>query len=1431
MKPNDRLRRFLAHISILLWACLLAPFGVRATTYWVTNTNDAGAGSFRDAVVNASLGDTVRFDSLLIAGGSDTIHLMSTVFMPAPLVFKGIYSDVDSIYVSGEGNVFPLASGWTGTQFQGEDIVLDSMFIINSGPFGGPSVSAFSTVFIDTLRIFNSAFMFNDAGTNGFAAAIKAENINVLHIKNSKFRNNIAGLEYSNIYCTGKELVIEQSSFFNGEIYQSTSSLSDGYTIYFDASNDTVNVDMVNVNFHNNQGGGIWIDVDGFLDLSLQDVTLDSNDCDGHDLLRATTSGFFVQADGLFIRGNTDAFNTVGIGGSPLGTILLNNAWVEGNTSELSNFSTSGTVEVDNSDFIANEATGSGSDGGAIRAQAVTVDGTSFIGNSCGDKGGAIYAGRSVAISNASFINNTTDESNFANGGAVYCSSDFTASNSNFKGNRAFDGGVVKCLGDDVSFVSCVVDSNVSVNDGGVAHLIWSDSATGSILIDSSTFTGNNAQAGGGVVFLESGVNTAITSSVNGSSFSFNRCLDDGAALWMDAADLDLELTHSSFHYNHDTTGIGGGLAITGNTSCSLLVEDVQFVGNFAGSGAGGLNLAHDGLQSVQMQTLSADSNTATPIRILSLADPLVEIVNASFHDNEGQPGALYLSLPNKTGFAIIDSCTIQGNSSGTTAGGLWANVNVHISHSDVSSNICTSTNSTDGGGLYAESNLIMENCVVSDNSASSGAGVYVKDADSLRLSDVTFDGNTGTLRGGGLYVDPSVMDVSMHQCDFVGNTAEVGGGVYMDLEVGASISHCLFKQNTATEDGGGLFARSIEDVTWSFTDSTRFIGNEADRDGGGVCIRHVTTNPGNIFVTARFNDARLDSNTAGRNGGAIALSAFQSFINTSTDYAKGVLEINQSSLARNEVTGLFPQFMTGSGGAVSMLGSDTLILEVDSSRMAWNEAFDRGGAVYLRASRSSTGKPSYAKASLDAATLDHNEAQVTGSAMAVIAFHDAGSNAPTVAHADIDVYRSTIAHNDGPSFGSALFASAGNGTVFSANKNKVAETRLEASTVAYNSGSASNTEILNWSGFYSSASTICKSSIVGMNGDSSFVSTISPALISQGYNAFDSLVSGYSPQLDLHGLDSVDFDLGPLQMNGGLTPTLLPGANSLVVNGGDPQNLDPAQNGSIVYQRDRGAAESNGCQFFTLATLEGCDSLYWAPGDTTFLSAVNDTFYFNSTLNCDSAVLLNVNLGSTAFFTELIDTCGSFTWTQTGLTYDSSGIFHDTVSAMNSCDSIFTLELTVQTLDTSMNIVPGGLSAAQAQASYQWIDCSTDSLLFGQDQQAFFPTTTGSFKVALWWQGCSDTTDCYTVLGLTESKTSALQVFPNPFDHAFQVLQDHPQPLQLEVYDALGALVYRAVSSSDQHTVDASSWAPGVYMLVLKDASDQSETRRMIKR
>lgn len=100
----------------------------------------------------------------------------------------------------------------------------------------------------------------------------------------------------------------------------------------------------------------------------------------------------------------------------------------------------------------------------------------------------------------------------------------------------------------------------------------------------------------------------------------------------------------------------------------------------------------------------------------------------------------------------------------------------------------------------------------------------------------------------------------------FVGCTAVDGGGMRIEGSRGAVVSHCTFTGCVATGKGGGLKAYSA--VTHALDEGlclheTRFIGNQADV-GGGLHLSHGKTE-------ALLHGLTFNGNSASTAGGALA--------------------------------------------------------------------------------------------------------------------------------------------------------------------------------------------------------------------------------------------------------------------------------------------------------------------------------------------------------------------------------------------------------------------------------------------------------------------------------------------------------------------------------------------------------------------------------
>lgn len=122
--------------------------------------------------------------------------------------------------------------------------------------------------------------------------------------------------------------------------------------------------------------------------------------------------------------------------------------------------------------------------------------------------------------------------------------------------------------------------------------------------------------------------------------------------------------------------------------------------------------------------------------------------------------------------------------------------------------------------------------------------------------------------------------------------------------------------------------------------------------------------------------------------------------------------------------------------------------------------------------------------------------------------------------------------------------------------------------------------------------------------------------------------------------------------------------------------------------------------------THVACGSLTWGDGNTYIANNTQATYTLFDAANngCDSVITLNLTILPLAENTISETACGSYTWTSgNGETYTSSAIITHTVpnGGTNSCDSIVTLQLTILEPVTYTDV-------QTACESFTWIDNNT---------------------------------------------------------------------------------------------------------------------------
>ena len=236
--------------------------------------------------------------------------------------------------------------------------------------------------------------------------------------------------------------------------------------------------------------------------------------------------------------------------------------------------------------------------------------------------------------------------------------------------------------------------------------------------------------------------------------------------------------------------------------------------------------------------------------------------------------------------------------------------------------------------------------------------------------------------------------------------------------------------------------------------------------------------------------------------------------------------------------------------------------------------------------------------------------------------------------------------------------------------------------------------------------------------------------------------------------------------------------------------------------------------------TLTACDS-YTSPSGNVY--TVNGTYTdtITSPLGCDSILTINLTLNNSNSGSLTATGCNTYRSPSGNYTWSTSGTHYDTLVNAAGCDSVLTISLTINTVDT--NVLQNGIaltSWATGGVSYQWLDCNNGyAPVAGATGQTFIPTANGTYAVELTKNNCIDTSACYTVtgIGLEEDLNEQLTIYPNPAKDIIQVSFNDQKDGTILIYDLSGKLMYRYEFLAKNELELTPELNAGVYMLELE--------------
>lgn len=377
-------------------------------------------------------------------------------------------------------------------------------------------------------------------------------------------------------------------------------------------------------------------------------------------------------------------------------------------------------------------------------------------------------------------------------------------------------------------FDGCTFESNDALYGGAIL------TSYGSAAIRDCTISFNDADLGAGL-YISHG-----SPEIEDSLFEWNDALQSGGAIHAVEAEVTIESTD---FFDNGATANGGGLYAADG---SISLSDVWFEGNEAEFG-GGVSAIGGASLSIVASTFRLNHATGSSGAV-STADTSINLLGCVFEQNSavtvGGLGAL-------RGDVSAFGCTFTGNSASFACGALMLG---SIEAGDAVFQLCSFTDNTGaiGGGALTllDGGATFEATQFLGNSAASGGAISdlsESDATDLVLRDCTFHDNHANLDGGAVRLG-DLVSLDAARCTFSDNGVAFGsGGAVWTYQTSALLSSCEIRNNSAGDDGGGLWAAG----TLSMVNCLVAGNTSADRGGGAFVSASAPCHVANCTITA----------------------------------------------------------------------------------------------------------------------------------------------------------------------------------------------------------------------------------------------------------------------------------------------------------------------------------------------------------------------------------------------------------------------------------------------------------------------------------------------------------------------------------------------------------------------------------------------------
>ncbi len=227
--------------------------------------------------------------------------------------------------------------------------------------------------------------------------------------------------------------------------------------------------------------------------------------------------------------------------------------------------------------------------------------------------------------------------------------------------------------------------------------------------------------------------------------------------------------------------------------------------------------------------------------------------------------------------------------------------------------------------------------------------------------------------------------------------------------------------------------------------------------------------------------------------------------------------------------------------------------------------------------------------------------------------------------------------------------------------------------------------------------------------------------------------------------------------------------------------------------------------------------------------------------IGCDSIITINLTLSYNTYASIFPVSCSNYVSPSGNHIWASSGTYQDTIPNYLGCDSIISVYLTINSVDTSVTINGIQLTSNAYGATYKWLNCSNGfSIIPGENNQSYTPVSSGNYAVEVTQSTCVDTSTCHqiTIIGINNfNQNKTISIYPNPASDilTLKIDRNSHSELTMNIYNVIGVLVKTEILKQGlapyqtvQQQFNIRDLSNGVYMIEIK-SDDGSENQKLI--